>query len=66
MFVTVSASSETAIASEATIAFKAFPETSAIIVTSALSFICSVYPVLVILLVLIKVIISKSSDKKLL
>jgi hypothetical protein len=67
MFATVFISLETAIASKATIAFKASLKTFVTVVAFALSFICLVCLVLVILLVLIKVIIQdKSSDKELL
>jgi hypothetical protein len=67
MFATAFTFLKTAIASKATVAFKASLKTSVIIATFALFFICLVCPVLVILLVLIKVIIqNKSSDKELL
>jgi hypothetical protein len=67
MFATASAFLETATAFKATVAFKAFSETSAIVIASASPFICLVCSVLVILLVLIKVIVqNKSSSKELL
>jgi hypothetical protein len=66
MFITVFASTETAIVFKATAAFKAFLETSVLIITFILSFICLVCLILIILLVLIKVIINKSFNKELL
>jgi hypothetical protein len=67
MFTTAFASSETIIAFKAIIASKAFLKTSVTVVAFALSSICLVCSVLVILLILIKVIVqSKSFDKELL
>jgi hypothetical protein len=66
MFVIIFISLETVIAFKATVAFKAFLETSVIVITFALFFICLVCLVLVILLILVKVIISKSFSKKVL
>jgi hypothetical protein len=58
---------ETAIVFKATVAFKAFLKTSALVIAFALSFICLVCSILVILLILIKVIVQdKSSGKELL
>jgi hypothetical protein len=63
MSATVFASLETITAFKVT-AFKASLKTSVTVISSF--FICLVYPVLVILLILVKIIVNKSSDKELL
>jgi hypothetical protein len=66
MSATVVTSLETVTASEVTIAFEAFLKTSVTVIAFVLSFICLVCPVLIVLFVLVRLIISKSSDKELL
>jgi hypothetical protein len=66
MFAIVATSLETVTAFKVITVSKASLKTSVTIIAFALSFICLVCPVLIILLILVRLIISKSSGKELL